>query len=147
MIAGAIHAVVAAPHFGEYWAFGSFFVALAALQLGWGAWVYARPSVRAFRLGIAVSVGVVVLWTVSRTMGVPFGPERWDAESVGAIDVAATASEALIAVLCAGFLAAGARAPAPHALPACWRALEPLALVTMGAALLVLVLGGGHHAH
>ncbi|HMC06449.1 MAG TPA: hypothetical protein VKG89_03545 [Solirubrobacterales bacterium] len=147
IVAGAIHAVVAGPHFGEYWVFGSFFVALAAVQLGWGAWVYARPSALAFQAGIGISAGVVALWIVSRTLGLPFGPEHWQAESAGAIDLAATASEALIAVLCAAFLATAAQAPAPHALPSRLRILEPLAILTMGAALLVLVLGGGHHAH
>src|SRR4051812_30430057 len=47
MVAGSIHAVVAAPHFGEYWLFGIFFAALAVFQLGWGAWIYERPSRRA----------------------------------------------------------------------------------------------------
>ena len=40
IVAGAIHAVVAPPHFVEAWAYGTFFVMLAGFQLAWAVWIY-----------------------------------------------------------------------------------------------------------
>jgi hypothetical protein len=146
IVAGAIHAVVALPHFVESWAYGTFFVVLGAFQLAWAVWIYARPSIPGFRIGAAVSVAVIGVWIVSRTTGMPFGPEPWQAESVGALDLAATAGEALIAVLCAAFLAGVSSRPSARWLPARFRALHPVAMAVMFCGLLSLLLGGGHHA-
>jgi hypothetical protein len=147
IVAGAIHAVVAPPHFEEAWAYGAFFVALAASQLAWGAWIYTRPSALGLRIGGAVSLAVIGVWIVSRTTGMPFGPDQWQAESIGPLDLAATAGEALIAVLCGAFLAGAEAQRSARALPARFRALHPLALAVMFAGLLSLLLGGGHHGN
>ena len=145
MVAGSIHAVVAPPHFGEYWLFGAFFVALAAFQLGWGAWIYERPSPRAYRLGLFVSVGVIGLWLVSRTIGLPIGPDSGRPEGIGPLDPAASAVQAMIALLCTAFLRAGGEAPRAQELAMPVRIARWLSLLLMSGALLLLVLGGGHH--
>src|SRR5436190_13617393 len=77
IVAGAIHAVAAPPHFAETWARGAFFLVLAAFQLAWGALVYARPSSRALRVGAAVNLLVIGVWIGSRAVGAPFGPDQW----------------------------------------------------------------------
>jgi hypothetical protein len=41
----------------------------------------------------------VLLWIVSRTVGLPIGPERWTPESVGAIDSIASADELVLSLL------------------------------------------------
>ena len=61
LVAGAIHALVSAPHFGEYWLFGSFFLAIALFQFAWGAQAYRAPSSALYRVGMCVSLGVVVV--------------------------------------------------------------------------------------
>jgi hypothetical protein len=43
--------------------------------------------------GIALSAGVLALWAMSRTAGVPIGPEAWDAEPAELLDLAAGAAE------------------------------------------------------
>jgi hypothetical protein len=136
-VAGSIHAVVAAPHFGELWLFGVFFVGLALFQLGWGAQVYRRPTPRLYRVGAAVSVGVIALWLVSRTSGLPLGPDAWRAEAIGPLDPLASAVEAMIAMLSAALLGRDLRVPV-------W-ILRPLAYALMVAGLLALVVGGAHH--
>jgi hypothetical protein len=146
IVAGSIHAVAAAPHLREYWLFGTFFCAVALVQLGWGAWIYGRPSPVAFRAGIAVNLGVITVWIASRTVGLPLGSEHWRAETVGPLDLAATAAEALVVALCVAFLSTAGRA-ATAGLPSRFRRLQPLAMATMLGALLVLFLGGGHHVH
>src|SRR5205823_7378319 len=112
LVAGGIHAVAAPPHFAESLSRGVFFAALAAFQLAWGTLIYSRPSGRGFQLGAVVSVGVIALWAISRTAGVPFGPAAWQAEAVGPLDLAATASDALIIALAARLLSTGLRASA-----------------------------------
>jgi hypothetical protein len=147
IVAGAIHAVVAPPHFAEAWTFGAFFAGLAAFQLGWAVWIYARPSPLGFGVGTTVSLAVIGVWIVSRTTGMPFGPDQWQAESIGPLDLAATAGEALIAVLCGAFLIDAEARPSAKALPARFRGLYPLAMTVMFAGLLSLLLGDGHHVH
>ena len=133
------------PHLAESWAHGTFFIAIATLQLAWGAWIYARPGRLGFRSGAAVSTAVIAVWIASRTVGVPVGPDQWEAEPVGALDLAATVSEGVIAFLCGAFLAAGGDRPAVSALPARFPNVQPLALAVMFAGLLALFLGGHHH--
>jgi hypothetical protein len=147
IVAGGIHAVVAPSHFTETWTHGAFFALLAAFQLAWGAVAYARPSSGAFRVGGAVSLAVIGLWIVSRTLGAPFGPDQWQPEPVGPLDLAATAAEALIAAICVAFLVNGRAESARNGLPSRFRRLQPLAILTMAAGLLAMVLGGGHHVH
>lgn len=118
IVAGSIHAVAAPSHLAETWTHGGFFVALAAFQLGWGVLIYSRPSPRGLRAGIAVNVAVIALWIASRTVGVPFGPEAWHPEAPGTLDVAATTTEAMIALMGQALLASGwtlthGRRPAP----------------------------------
>jgi hypothetical protein len=138
LVAGAIHAVVAVPHYSEYWLFGSLFVAVALFQLGWGIQAYRRPSAALYRAGIAVNLAVAAAWLVSRTVGLPIGPEPGSAEAVGALDVVCTAIELGVAGLCLAFLRPDRRLLAPVGV------VRSLALGLMGAGLLLLLLGVGH---
>jgi hypothetical protein len=147
IVAGSIHAVAAPSHFAETWTHGCFFAGLAVFQLGWGARIYSRPSPRGLRAGIAVSVAVIVLWIVSRTAGVPFGPEAWHPEPVGAMDVAATATEAMVALMGPALLASDGRPPTDAVLPLSARYLRPLIYAQLVLGLLAVFVGGGHHAH
>ena len=143
MVAGGIHAVVAAHHLTEYWLYGAGFVAMAVAQLGWGAWIYARPSRSGLHIGLALAAGIAALWLASRTVGLPIGPDASRPEAVGVADAAATASELLTAGLCAAFLASGA-ADWPRSLPSHLRPLAPVAIALMMAGLGAMLLGSGH---
>ncbi len=98
-LAGArvIHLIVAPEHFREWFAAGVFFVALALIQgAGAGAVLSDRIARSAsFRLALsAVSGGTILLWVVSRTVGMP-GPDAGMPERVGALDGASTILEAV----------------------------------------------------
>lgn len=85
--AALIHFGVAGEHFAQWWLYGIFFLVLAAWQLAWS--VLCWQSARRWLLvaGIVVNIGVVVLWTITRSTGLPFGPTPGVAEAVGVPDV------------------------------------------------------------
>jgi hypothetical protein len=97
--AAVIHFAVIAQHLDEWWLTGLFFIAVAVFQLVWALLVVLRPSVVVYLAGAIVNALVVVTWIVSRTTGVPVGPEAGEAEPVGFPDVLATAFEVLLVVL------------------------------------------------
>jgi hypothetical protein len=139
LVAGIIHLVASVDHFEHVWWYGAFFVLLAAFQLAWGIRVFRRPTPGILLLGAAVSAVVVAIWIVSRTVGVPFGPEAWDPETVGAIDVGATVDELAIIGLVWPSLRGG---PTPAFGSAARFAIY--AVLTLTA--LTMFLGASHHS-
>jgi hypothetical protein len=95
--AATIHFAVIAQHFEEYWLFGSFFVAVALLQLSWALFVLLLPSPGVYLLGLVGNAVVAVTWVFSRTTGLPLGPESGEPEPVGVADAMASAFEVLVA--------------------------------------------------
>lgn len=114
LVAAVIHFAVTPEHFEEYVLFGVFFVVLAAFQLVWGVVMPQRPSPWVLWVGLLVNLGVIVIWVVSRTAGLPIGPEAGEAEEIGVLDGVSTAAEALI-VLGTAWLLAGGRSRHPVA--------------------------------
>ena len=139
--AALIHVGVSADHFQEWWAAGLFFLVSAAAQLGWAAWCWSRASSRRVLLaGAGGSVALALVWAVSRTSGLPFGPEAGVAEPVGVADAVCVALEVLSAGL--AVVAATAWAPARLKAPSTPRraavltgAVAALTLVASGAAI------------
>ena len=97
--AAIIHFAVIAQHWDEWWLAAIFFIAVALFQLAWATLVLLRPSVPVYLSGAAINALVVVTWIVSRTSGIPVGPEAGEPEPVGFPDVLATAYELLLVVL------------------------------------------------
>ena len=102
--AGAIHAIAMIDHFSHYWLFGVFFLVLTYGQVLWGiALLRGRATGRMLRWGAVANLAIVAIWLVSRTVGVPFGPNAGHPEAIGPMDVAATLDQlvlvAYIAVL------------------------------------------------
>ena len=97
--AATIHFAVIAQHFEEYWLFGSFFIAVAIAQLAWAMLVVVRPSPAVYLAGVAGNAAVAATWVISRTTGLPLGPEPGEPEPVGTADGVATAFEVLIAAV------------------------------------------------
>jgi hypothetical protein len=93
--AAGLHFAFAPMHFDEWWAEGTFFVVLAWLQLAWGLALLLRPSRTLLYAGL-FNVLVIALWIVSRSAGVPFGPNSGTAEPVTFPDTLATVFEAIV---------------------------------------------------
>jgi hypothetical protein len=93
--AAFIHAFVMPAHFRASILYGVFFTVLALVQFACAWWIARRPS-RNFVRAVAISSAcVVVLWVVTRTIGIPLGPTPWQAERYGAADEISSALEAL----------------------------------------------------
>jgi hypothetical protein len=90
--AAGIHFAVAPDHFHEWWGFGAFFVVAGLVQLAWAA----SPSNAA--IGIGGNAALIALWALSRTTGLPFGPDAGTPEGIGPVDAASVLLE-LAAVL------------------------------------------------
>jgi hypothetical protein len=133
-VAAIIHGAASAQHVAEWPLAAAFFGALAVGQFGLGAWLWARADTAALIAGAAASAAVVALWAVTRTAGLPFGPEAGHPESAGVLDVVASADELLLAACAAALM---------HD-----RGQLPLRPAVMRAALIVSVaaamLAGGH---
>ena len=96
--AATIHFAVIDQHLAEYWLFGVFFVAVALAQLVWMVAVVSYPTRTVYIVGALGNGLIAMTWVISRTTGVPFGPEASEPEPVGIADVVSTAFELAIVV-------------------------------------------------
>jgi hypothetical protein len=98
LIAAGVHAAVCPEHFHEALRYGVFFVVASLSQTGWAVLLVRRPSRRLFLIGAIGSVGMVALWGLTRTVGLPFGLA--EVENVGIVDLVATIAEVTTVVSC-----------------------------------------------
>jgi hypothetical protein len=106
--AGVIHFAAAAEHAPVYPEATAFFVGIGVFQVVWAAMILGRPSRILYAGGVAASLTTIALWAVSRTTGLPFGPEAFIREAVGRADVISTLlEEGLVLLVVALALGAG----------------------------------------
>lgn len=110
--AAATHGAVMPDHFRQSWLYGAFFLGAASSQLTTGVLLLGHPSPRLVRAALAGSVAIIVLWTVSRFVGVPIGPDNGGTEPVGVLDVVATVAELVTAAGAWAVLRSGTFRPA-----------------------------------
>jgi hypothetical protein len=96
--AGLIHAAVVPEHLEEAWIFGLFFILAAGFQIAWAIPVVLGRSVVIYATGALANGAIIGIWLVSRTTGVPIGPDAWMPEPAAALDVTATLLELLLVV-------------------------------------------------
>jgi hypothetical protein len=94
--AGIIHVLWTVMHFHEWLAAGIFFFAIATLQTLGGFAVTVAPGRLTYLANVIVNAGTVLVWAVSRTTGMPVGPETGQRATVGMPDLVATLLELLI---------------------------------------------------
>lgn len=98
LVAALIHLTVIREHFKEAALYGSFFLVLTIAQVAFSVVLVIRPTRRLLLAGAAASSLVVVLWAVTRTVGIPLGPAAGDTEPVGLADTVASAAELVVAI-------------------------------------------------
>jgi hypothetical protein len=102
LTAAGVHVAVCPEHFHEALRFGIFFVLISMFQTAWCVAVVRRPTQLLFMAGVVVNVGCVVLWAITRTVGLPFGLS--EVEEVGVVDLLATFAEVAAVIGCVGCL-------------------------------------------
>ena len=91
--AAAIHLSVAPDHLKDYVPFGVLFIAVGTSQAVLGLAVWLRPSRRVFAAAVLIALGCLVVWTISRTAGLPVGPAPDRPEAAGFPDLVTTLFE------------------------------------------------------
>jgi hypothetical protein len=139
--AAAVHLSVARLHFDEFWLFGVGFIASGVLQLAWAVAVWRRnEDLRLLVAGFVLQLAIALVWLVSRTVGLPYGPQAGDPESIGPLDAQCTFDELLIVVLGATALWGARRGRRRFAVDG----LELVALLATAATWFMLAAGAGH---
>jgi hypothetical protein len=100
-VAALIHVAVCPEHFREGFIYGVFFAVSAGCQLGWSGLVFARHNRWLAPAGLVGNASIVLLWMVTRTVGIPLGPEAGEVERFGTLDLLCGACEIGVVVLCA----------------------------------------------
>jgi hypothetical protein len=96
--AGVIHVKAAFDHYDVSTLEAFLFVVTANLQLLWGTLVYRACSDRLLWAGVLLNVGVAVAWVISRTAGIPIGPNPWQPEAIGLDDLFCSLDELVLAL-------------------------------------------------
>lgn len=98
--AGFVHAVVTPHHFREDLVVGLFTLAVTLGQMAVVVAGLHRPSRGLWRTAIAGNAAVLAIWGLSRTAGLPVGPEPWAAEELGFLDLTCSAYEVALVACC-----------------------------------------------
>lgn len=140
----AIHFAVAPAHLREYLPYGLLFVVVGLAQVLLAVLILVRPSAALLLGGAALSLGIVAVWLVSRTVGLPIAPVPWQPEPVGLPDFLSTLMEWIAAWL---LIAADARLDASRVFRL-GRAAPALTLAAVASVALTLAglgaVGGAH---
>jgi hypothetical protein len=126
----AVHAAVVREHLDHWPAAGLFFALLAATGFVVGLALLRRVDAPRLLAALALSVGPLMVWVVSRTAGLPFGPEAGQPEQVGLTDAAACLLE---------LAGAAAALMLLHAAPRLRFRLLPAAAQLVGLGLVVVI--------
>jgi len=110
--AAGVHAAVGPAHFRDQLLFGLFFAGSAVAQIVWSVAIVVRPSRTLLWAAVVGNAAVVVLWLVTRTVGLPGGllPR---AEAVGPWDLCCAFWEITVVVTCAHLLRHRSPSPSP----------------------------------
>jgi hypothetical protein len=98
-------------HFEQSFLYGLFFLFASISQLFFCAVALLKPSRRLLKAGIIASASMILLWLVSRTLGVPIGPDNGNTEAWGLLDTLASIYEVAIIIFGALALRSGELCP------------------------------------
>ncbi|MEP7360223.1 MAG: hypothetical protein ABI744_01455 [Chloroflexota bacterium] len=93
LASAGIHFAVISEHLADDVLFGVLFFALGWFQLVWAQVYLIWQRRSAAWLAIIVNLGAVLVWVMSRTVGLPIGPEPWVPEQLGFADILASSFE------------------------------------------------------
>ena len=100
--AAVVHATVIGEHLDEWFLAGAFFLVVTFVELFLAVAVVVAWSRRTAIAVVVTSVVTVVVWLLSRSVGLPIGPEEFrTAEAIGAPDISCCVLEIAAAALVA----------------------------------------------
>src|SRR5262245_31918818 len=98
--AALIHLAVAPQHFEAYLPYGLFFLAVGIGQIALAVALVVAPARRLFPAGLASSLGLIALWALSRSVGVPIGAYGpWQCVHMGSTNIICSFLELIAAPL------------------------------------------------
>jgi hypothetical protein len=96
--AGVVHLVMVPDHIGGWALEGIVFAVVGWLQILLGVGLLMRPRRAMLQATVILNALALLLYVVSRTSGLPVGPNSGVAETMGSIDVLAAVFEGLLVV-------------------------------------------------
>ena len=93
LAAGFSHALAGEEHFTIWWGYGLFFSIVSICQIMGGGALFFWESRGLYLTGIIGTGSVVVVYVITRTVGIPFGPQAGVVEGVGVLDAFAKTFE------------------------------------------------------
>jgi hypothetical protein len=93
--AAGFHLAALPGHRSPWW-FALFFGATAVLQLVGAGLLLLRPTRRVRAVVVLSSLGVLAIWALARTAGLPFGPEAGTRHELGLLDGLCAAVEVAV---------------------------------------------------
>lgn len=118
--AAGAHLAVMPDHFQQSWMYGAFFAVVAPLQVAIAWMILVRARRAELTAALTFSLTIVVLWAVTRLVGVPIGPDNGGTEAPGVLDIFATSCELLTSAALLYLLRTGRRGTR-SGLVAVWR--------------------------
>ena len=148
--AAGIHFAAMGEHAGVSWSHGLFFGLTAWAQLMLAGLLVLGPARRSIQLAIVVNFAVIVVWMVSRTVGIAIGTDGTP-EPVEFADTLCTVFEGLtialgLVVICGGFARRRIRLGTGWAIGA-FVAVVVAALTSFGFSPAIADSSGGGHGH
>jgi len=142
--AAVIHLVMVPSHMDEFPVEGIAFAVAGWLQLLVAFYLWTQPSRALLGFAVLSNVAFLAVWAVSRTAGLPVGPQSGIAEEMSVVDLAAVALEAGLIVMAVALLFRPRLAEV--SLPPGLGVAVPLAVVVMASAVLASP-EARNHAH
>src|SRR3954447_218463 len=100
LLAGWTHFAYVSSHWRDWWAYGMFFLVSGVFQALFTPAILRWTNRWTALAGIAGNLGIVGMYILSRTNGIPMGPHTGVVESATPVDLVCTATEiVLIGVL------------------------------------------------
>jgi hypothetical protein len=96
--AGLVHLAAAFWHFDESGLHGAFFIGTGLMQLAAAGLLTYRSSGWILIATAAGNAVILAIWVMSRTMGIPIGPDSWTPEPVGIADAVASLFELVLVI-------------------------------------------------
>lgn len=122
LTAGFVHLWGTSEHLAVWWGYGAFFVGIGLAQTFYGFLLLWNPHPLFHVAAIWGNVGIIVVYVLTRTSGIPLGPHATVIEDAGLFDMTTTVMELVLVIVVVSML------------PTAYRTWTINGLVVVGAA-------------